>query len=93
MTTIQAGDPAALRQAAAQLNHRAAVFAEIAGQVDATVAGMVYVGPAADAFRANMTAASNKMRAACAGINDLSTRMMREADRIENDRMVNVWLR
>ena len=92
MTTIQAGDPAAIRQAAAQLNYRAAVFQEIAGQVDGTVAGMVYVGPAGDAYRTNMASSSSKLRGACAGINDLAARMMREADRIENDRMVSSWL-
>ena len=68
---------------------------DIAAQVDAAAAGMVYVGPAGDNYRASVTTTSSQLRATCAGIADLAARLLREADRVEQERTnaaVSLWL-
>ena len=87
MGTYVTDDPASLRNAAAQLRHRAEVFQEVAGQVDSAANTMVYVGPAGDQFRADIGATSGRLRGTCDRIVDLAGRLLREADRVEAERL------
>jgi hypothetical protein len=48
---------------------------------------IVYVGPAGDQFRADMGATSNRLRGTCDRIVDLAGRLLREADRVEAERL------
>ena len=87
MGTYVTGDPASLRHAAAQLRHRAEVFMGVTAQVDSATSTMVYVGPAGNQYRANMSATSGQLRATCDRIVDLAGRLVREADRVEAERL------
>ncbi len=59
------------------------MFRDVAGQVDATTASAVVVGPAGDRFRSSISSTSAGLRGTCDRITDVAARLVREADRIE----------
>jgi hypothetical protein len=81
--TLVTGDPASMRAAAAQLRLNAETLSGIAAQVDGSVVGMTYAGPAADRFRGSIATHSGRLRAVGARMVTTADTLVRQAAVVE----------
>lgn len=77
------GDPAGMRRLAAVLRREAGLAAYAGGRVSRAVEGMVYEGPAAQRFRADVGWAQFERQGLVARMNDLADRLLRAAAEVE----------
>ncbi|WP_107764288.1 hypothetical protein [Nocardioides terrigena] len=86
--TLVTGDPASMRAAAAQLRTNAETLSGIAAQVDGSVVGMAYAGPAADRFRGSIATQSGRLRAVCARMVNTADTLVRQAAVVEEQMLL-----
>ena len=82
MTTVT-NDPASLRAAAARLRAAAEGISDSSNQVDSQVGSVTFEGPAGDHFRVETIGGVFDLRSAAVRMQELADRLVREADRVE----------
>jgi hypothetical protein len=82
MTTVTK-DPASLRAAAARLRAGADGVSQSSSQVDSQYRTVTFEGPAGDHFRVETIGGVYDLRSAAVRMQELADRLMREADKLE----------
>lgn len=82
MTTVN-NDPASMRAAAAQLRAGADGISASSNQVDSQLGTVTFQGPAGDHFRVETIGGVFDLRSASVRMQELADRLVREADRLE----------
>lgn len=82
------GDPASMRAAAAQLRLRAETLGRVASNVDADVAALTYVGPAADRFREAIATSSSSLHSMSARMVNVADTLTRQAAVVEEQQLL-----
>lgn len=85
--TLVSGDPASMRQAAAQLRFRAETLGRIAANVDSDVAALTYVGAAGDRFREAIGTGSGNLRALSGRMVNVADTLTRQAAIVEEQQL------
>lgn len=84
---LASGDPAGMRAAAAQLRLRAETLGRVTSNVDSDVAGLTYVGPAADRFREAIATSSSNLLAVSARMVNVADTLTRQAAILEEQQL------
>ena len=86
--TLVTGDPASMRAAAAQLRANAETLSGVASQVDGSVVGMTYAGPAADRFRGSIATRAASSGRSAPGWSTSADTLMRQAAVVEEQTLL-----
>jgi hypothetical protein len=84
MTTVN-NDPGSMRAAAARLRSGADGLSRSSNEVDAQLQSVTFVGPAGDTFRVETIGGLLDLRSAAVHMQELADRLVREADRLEQE--------
>jgi uncharacterized protein YukE len=77
------GDPAGMRALAAALRGDANAIGRLAGELDGEARGMVFEGPAADAFRADVSGWTGNLRGVAADLLGTASLLETSATQVE----------